>query len=488
MEARLLSKHSLCFQTKFQLDIKNVILRMTTLMFLMKSRLALIILIQFLQLASTRAAEPTSPNFVIILSDDQSWVGSSLKMKPEDSRTKSDYFQTPHLERLAKRGMLFTQGYAPAPFCCPTRRSLLIGQTPARHIYQKNQQNWTSNFRKQLSLPRMLKQVNGNYKTAHFGKWDMRFDNVSPEQMGYDVSDGITGNSTGGGKGSGGPAAKNDPKLIQSLTERANNFMKTQVQQNKPFFIQLSHYAVHLDIFYSKNSLQKTRSIAKGKKHTLPEFAAMTTDLDKGLGSLIEQIDKLGISEQTYVFFLSDNGGRLTMPGQKNKKLPRNYPLRDGKGSMYEGGIRVPFIAVGPNIKPGSISDVPITGLDLFPTMADLAGYTHKLPNTLDGGSLKKLLQNNGRGTIQRINPFLIFHQAVARKAQTSLRLGDFKLIKTWEGNRLELFDMSTSLSEKNNLAKRLPSKTNELHQMMIQFLSEIGAETSKTTFKKKNQ
>ena len=330
-------------------------------------------------------------------------------MKPEDSRTKSDYFQTPHLERLAKRGMLFTQGYAPAPFCCPTRRSLLIGQTPARHIYQKNQQKWTSNFRKQLSLPRMLKQVNGNYKTAHFGKWDMRFDNVSPEQMGYDVSDGITGNSTGGGKGSGGPAAKNDPKLIQSLTERANNFMKTQVQQNKPFFIQLSHYAVHLDIFYSKNSLQKTRSIAKGKKHTLPEFAAMTTDLDKGVGSLIEQIDKLGISQKTYVFFLSDNGGRLTMPGQKNKKLPRNYPLRDGKGSMYEGGIRVPFIAVGPNIKPGSISDVPITGLDLFPTMADLAGNTHKLPNTLDGGSLKNLLQNNGRGTIQRINPFLIF-------------------------------------------------------------------------------
>ena len=227
---------------------------------------------------------------------------------------------------------------------------------------------------------------------------------------------------------------------------------------------------------------------AKGKKHTLPEFAAMTTDLDKGLGSLIEQIDKLGISQKTYVFFLSDNGGRLTMPGQKNKKLPRNYPLRDGKGSMYEGGIRVPFIAVGPNIKPGSISDVPITGLDLFPTMADLAGNTHKLPNTLDGGSLKNLLQNNGRGTIQRINPFLIFHQAVARKAQTSLRLGDFKLIKTWEGNRLELFDMSTSLSEKNNLAKRLPSKTDELHQMMIQFLSEVGAETSKTTFKKKNQ
>ncbi len=204
----------------------NVILRATTFMFLMKSSLSLIILTLLLHSTSSIAAKPTSPNFVIILSDDQSWVGSSLKMKPEDSRTKSDYFQTPHLERLAKRGMLFTQGYAPAPFCCPTRRSLLIGQTPARHIYQKDQQNWTSNFRKQLSLPRMLKKANGNYQTAHFGKWDMRFDNVSPEQMGYDISDGITGNNTGGGKGSGGPSAKNDPKLIQSLNGlKTNSFV-----------------------------------------------------------------------------------------------------------------------------------------------------------------------------------------------------------------------------------------------------------------------
>jgi len=119
----------------------NLIFRMTIFMSLMKTSLALIFSALLLHPVSSIAAKLTSPNFVIILSDDQSWVGSSLKMKPEDSRTKSDYFQTPHLERLAKRGMLFTQGYAPAPFCCPTRRSLLIGQTPARHIYQKNQQD-----------------------------------------------------------------------------------------------------------------------------------------------------------------------------------------------------------------------------------------------------------------------------------------------------------------------------------------------------------
>ena len=454
----------------------------------MKSNWVFTILTLMLYPASYAAEKTVSPNFIIILSDDQSWVGSSLTMSPGDPRTSSDYFHTPHLEQLAKRGMLFTQGYAPAPFCCPTRRSLLIGQTPARHIYQKDQKNWTINYRKQLSLPSMLKKANSEYQTAHFGKWDMRFDNVTPEQMGYDVSDGITGNSTGGGKGSGGPSAKNDPKLIHSLTQRANNFMEIQVKQNKPFFIQLSHYAVHLDIFYTSNSLQKVKGKLKGKKHTLPEFAAMTTDLDNGVGDLMKQIDQLGIVDQTYVFFLSDNGGRLTMPGQKNKKLPRNYPLREGKGSMYEGGIRVPFIAIGPNIKPNSISRIPVTGLDLLPTIADLSNYSQPLPNNLDGGSLKNLLQNKGHGSVQRVNPFLIFHQAVARKAQTGLRLGNFKLIKTWENNRLELFDLSKSINEKNNLAKKLPLKTKELHKLMSRFLDDVGAESQKTTQKKKNQ
>ena len=162
------------------------------------------------------AAKPGDlpPNFVILLSDDQSWVGSSVLMDPVDERTRSDYFRTPHLERLAKRGMLFSQGYAPAPFCCPTRRSLLVGQSPARHIYQKDQKNWTANYRKQLSLPQMLKHANPAYQTAHFGKWDMRFDNVTPGEMGYDVNDGYTGNGTGGSKGTGGPAPKHDPKSV----------------------------------------------------------------------------------------------------------------------------------------------------------------------------------------------------------------------------------------------------------------------------------
>jgi arylsulfatase A-like enzyme len=440
--------------------------------------------------SSLHAAKPGDlpPNFVILLSDDQSWVGSSVLMDPADERTRSDYFRTPHLERLAKRGMLFSQGYSPAPFCCPTRRSLLVGQSPARHIYQKDQKNWTANYRKQLSLPQMLKHANPAYQTAHFGKWDMRFDNVTPGEMGYDVSDGYTGNGTGGSKGTGGPAPKHDPKLVRSLTQRTCDFMETQARSGKPFFVQVSHYAVHLDIFYSEGSLKQTKRLAKGKKHTMPEFAAMTQDLDDGIGAVMDKIESLGLQDNTYVFFLSDNGGRLTMPGQKNKKLPRNHPLRQGKGSMYEGGLRVPFIAVGPRIKPGSQSRVPVTGLDLFPTLAELAGYAKPLPKSLDGGSLTRLLRNQGQGAVQRSNSFLLFHQAVARTAQTALIHGDYKLVKTWRGNRLELFDLSKSVEEDINLAEKLPSKTEELHGLMTGHLDNVGAETRKITTKKANQ
>ena len=112
------------------------------------------------------------PNFIVILTDDQSWVGTSLQIDPDDPSSKSDYYQTPNIERLAAMGMSFTDGYAPAPYCCPTRRSLLVGQTPARHLYQKDQAAWPSQYRQQLSIPRMLKIADPRYATAHFGKWD----------------------------------------------------------------------------------------------------------------------------------------------------------------------------------------------------------------------------------------------------------------------------------------------------------------------------
>ena len=422
-----------------------------------------------------------SPNFIVILTDDQSWVGTSLEIVPGDSNTKSDFFLTPNIERLGKIGMRFTQGYSPAASCCPTRRAIQTGQTPARHEYHKDREQWTEIYRQQLNIPRMLKSINPAYETAHFGKWDHRYDEVTPHQQGFDFSDGYTGNGTGGSKGSGGPAATPDPKRVDTITDQALHFIERQNAKGKPFYLQLSHYAVHLDIYYNQATLGRFKKIKPGRKHNMPEFAAMTADMDASIGRIINRLVTLELFKSTYVIFLSDNGGRTSIPKAPDRQAPRNAPLRDGKHSFYEGGIRVPFIVAGPGIQKGSVCTQPVTGLDILPTLADLAGYKEKLPDNIDGGSIRSVLENAGRGKIQRKNSFLVFHQGVDRTAISAIRLGDLKLVKTWKKNQLELFDLSLDLSETNDLSQKQPEKTKKLHRMLIDFLNEVGAETRRT-------
>ena len=425
--------------------------------------------------ASSRAAE--RPNFIILLSDDQSWVGSSLQIIPDDPRTRSDYFRTPNIERLAKLGMRFTQGYSPAASCCPTRRAIQTGQIPARHEFSADRKGWTKTYRKQLNIPRMLKTADSNYVTAHFGKWDHRYDGLTPQEQGYDFSDGNTGNGTGGSKGTGGPAARNDPKKIDTITNEALEFITKNHQSDRPFFLQLSHYAVHLDIFYNAKTLANVKqNSTPGAKHNMPEFAAMTQDLDHGLGRILDKLIELQLLKNTYVVFMSDNGGRTTIPkALKPRKVDRNAPLRNGKHSFYEGGIRVPFIALGPGIQPNSVCDVPVCGIDLLPTFADLASFPNPLPNNIDGGSIKQLLHNKGQGQVQRAKPFLVFHQAVTREPLSAIRSGNFKLVKTWDRNKLELFDLSQDISEAHDLSKQNKSKTQELLALLTNHLQDVG-------------
>ena len=432
------------------------------------------------------------PNFIVILTDDQSWVGTSFLADPNDPRSKSDYYQTPNMERLARGGMRMTNGYAPAPFCSPTRKSILTGLTPAKHEYQKDRKNWTKVFRRELTIPKILKKADTSYVTAHFGKWDARYDDFTPEEMGYDFSDGLTSNNTGGGKktltkegietpfimGEQWPKVYNDPKLIFSLTQRSNNFIEEQTQNNKPFFIQISHYAVHLAITYSQKNIDKYCKAEKGQKHFVPEFAAMTEDMDEGIGMILDKLSSLGIADNTYIIFLSDNGGRTTIPIGREQKEARNFPLRGGKGSMYEGGLRVPFVVSGPGISENTHSSFPVTGLDILPTVARLAGYKGPFPKTLDGGNIASVIHNNGEGVVNRNRPFLIFHQAANRKPTSAIRWGNFKLVKDWRYNSLELFDLSKDIEEKNDLSKEMPEVVKKLDKALIQFLEEANAET----------
>ncbi len=424
------------------------------------------------------ADAPLPPSFLLILADDQSWVGTSQRMVPGDPVTASDYHRTPRIEQLAARGMLFTDGYAPAPYCCPTRRSLQVGQTPARHEYQRDREGWPAVYRRQLNIPRMLKAADARYRAAHFGKWDHRYDGISPADQGFDESDGVTGNNTGGGRTAGGAAQREDPKLMTTLTERAGAFLAEQARAGRPFFLQVSHYAVHLEIQHSPAALARVRGRPPGIKHNLDVFAAMTEDLDDAVGRLLDRLDALGLAERTYVIYLSDNGGRPTLPGAADQGQGPNYPLRGAKGTLYEGGIRVPFLVAGPGVKAGSVSRVPVTGLDLFPTFADLAGYREKLPETIDGGSLRGVWLNAGVGEVRRARPYLLFHQAIDRRAQTALRWGDLKLVKNWTTGEVELFDLSRDRREAENLVRRMPEKTAELHRLASAFIDEVKAET----------
>jgi arylsulfatase A-like enzyme len=421
-------------------------------------------------------AQAKSPNFILILSDDQSWKGTSVLMNPELPESRSDYYLTPNLERLASMGMRFTDGYSPAPFCCPTRRSLQIGQSPARHIYQQDQTGWTDYYRQQPNICGVLKGIDKTYKTAHFGKWDHRFDEIPPAEMGYDESDGPTRNADGGSKNSGGPAAKEDPKKIDYLTDRACGFIENCVSQGNPFYLQVSHYAVHLDIYYKQQTLEAVNKRKKGKLHDISNFAAMTEDLDTGIGRLLNKVEELGLLDSTYIIFMSDNGGRTAMPGEETQDL--NLPLRNGKGTMYEGGIRVPFMICGPGIEKNACSSVPVSGVDLLPTLADLAGGTFH-HERLDGGSLKNLIKGKAN-SVQRNQDFLVFHHAVKRKPQSAIRQGDYKLVKTYLDNKVELFDLSKDFEEKINLADQMPAKRKELEDALESYLQQARATVDK--------
>ena len=184
---------------------------------------------------------------------------------------------------------------------------------------------------------KLLKAADTRYKLAHFGKWDHRFDRPLPAEMGYDLSDGDTGNGTGGGKGSGGPAASTDPKLIDHITDRACRFLGDQAATGGPFYLQISHYAVHLDIFYRQATFDLVQPWKAGKKHYFPPFAAMTADMDASIGKVLDKIDELGLDRNTYIFFLSDNGGRATLPGAGDPPLPRKPPLARCQGVDVRG-------------------------------------------------------------------------------------------------------------------------------------------------------
>jgi arylsulfatase A-like enzyme len=416
------------------------------------------------------------PNVILVLADDLGWTDTSVPMMAGQGDSPSEFYRTPALERLAREGMVFSSGYSPAPTCTPSRGSIQFGKTSARLrqtvVHDVLAKSRGIDCANEVSIAQMIKAVDRNYVTAHFGKWG--FPPRPPEHAGYDVTDGKTNNGDGDYESvkDRTPLPPDDPKRIFSLTRRASAFMEQQVRAGQPFFMQVSHYAVHVQHSALEETIQRYKKFLPAPKKHTPEdilYAAMIEDLDTGLALLLDKLDELGIADNTYVIFTSDNGG-----GFRN-----NAPLRGGKADLWEGGIRVPTVVRGPGVMAGVQCDVPVAGWDFWPTIRDLVGAGSSPPAGIDGGSLRPLFEKGDDGKMERGTEALVFHFPWYDKLPMSaIRLGDYKLIKNLNTGETRLFNVVKDVGEEQDLSQAMPQKAEALDAMLKDYLQDVDAET----------
>jgi arylsulfatase A-like enzyme len=425
------------------------------------------------------------PNIVFMMSDDQAWNGLSVPMHPDIPWSRSSFIETPNLEKLAAQGMRFSAAYAPASVCAPTRISLQTGKTPAALHWTKASRSVTAADGHKMVGPRNIRQISSKevtiaellrdagYATAHYGKWHIS--GGGPEANGYDESDGNTGNEH---------AYKfTDPNPVDifGMAKRAAAFMEKSKNANKPFFIQISWHALHAPQNAMKATLAKYAARTGGSVgDKRVGQAALAENLDTGVGMVVEAIDRLGLKQNTFVIYMSDNGSGGG--GGKGGRAGRGKRggLSGGKGSVWEGGIRSPLIIRGPGVPSNSWCHERVVGYDFFPTYCEWAGVpATKLPATIEGGSIAPLLAN-GTGTVKRSRDEMVFHFPHYQSGDgphSALFLGNLKLMKFYETNRLALFDINKDISEQNDLAQKMPQQVAKLDAKLVAYLKNVNAQ-----------
>ncbi|WP_207504101.1 sulfatase [Telluribacter humicola] len=440
---------------------------------------------------TTTSRNTQKPNFVIILMDDLGWADVGFN--------GSTYYQTPNLDRMAARSVQFKQAYAPSPVCSPTRASLLTGQHPARlqitdWLPGRTDRPSQKMLRAQLlpelplnatTLPEVLKEA--GYTTAHIGKWHLGGEGYGPQQQGFDSN--IAGNhsgspinyfypyrhrQTGQEQMLGLEQGTDGEYLTDRLTDEAEQFLTQQKDkpnearpgEARPFLLYLAHYAVHIPMRAKQDLIakyqQKVPTEGTQRNHI---YAAMIESMDQSVGRVLRKLEELGLDQNTVVIFTSDNGG-LSVEEGPNTPATSNYPLRDGKGYLYEGGIRVPLLVLLPKGRQKPyVSQVPVTLTDLYPTLMDMAGI--KNTSTTDGKSLVPLLQQ--RTFPQRPLYWHYPHYSnQGGRPGWAIREGDYKLIEYFEDHSQELFNLKADPGERNNLLTQEPqlaaTLTNKLH------------------------
>ena len=427
----------------------------------------------FLQLGSTLAAEHSvgqRPNIVFLLIDDMGW--------PDLACYGHKLHETPVIDRLAGQGMKFTNFYAATPVCSSTRSTIQTGQYSARTGITDFIPGHFRPFEK-LTVPPIEHRLNDDirtpgdvlkasgYATAYFGKWHL---GPQPEKLGYDVTERQLGDDFREWRGAKLPG----PKSIELLTDATLWFIEHNKDQ--PFFVTLSHHAVHIPVEATAATIAKYHSkpkVPNGVNH--PVYAAMIEDLDTSIGRILGKLDELELSDNTIVVFTSDNGGLRKIYTGVGEVVSTNAPLRDEKGTLYEGGIRVPMIVRWPGVvRPGSVCNEPTTTADLLPTFCQMASA--KLPEQpIDGSSMVPLLEDPAATLDRRAIYFHYPHYHHSRPA-SAIRAGDWKLIEFLDDGSLELYNLKDDLGETENLAAAKPQRARQLQQQLAAWRKRVGA------------
>jgi len=463
----------------------------------------LILALNFLVLASLPAmAAP--PNILFILADDMGWTAPACY--------GSDLHETPNIDQLAASGVRFTQAYSASPVCTPTRAAILTGQHPAR----LNMTIWHEAAVERLSSPgdkplappitetvlalehTTIAEVlhDAGYQTAHLGKWHLGDSSHYPETQGFDVniggthwgapqtywhpyklertmSNGVREHRYVPGLGFG----KEGDYLEDKLTDEALALMECMHGSGKPFYLNMAYHAPHTPMEGKPELVAHYKAkIREGMTHQNATYAAMVHTLDENVGRLLAKLDALGIADNTLVVFYSDNGGFDQV--RNGEAVTSNAPLRSGKGSAYEGGIRVPLIVRWPGVTPeGALCDTPVTSMDFYPTILEALGEKAPKPDkVLDGVSLGPVLRDPsadlGREDLQWHYPHYYFNTTPV----SALRHGDWKLLEYYEDGRLELYDLKNDPYETTDLAATRPEVAQDLQQRLQAWRTEVNA------------
>lgn len=437
--------------------------------------------------ASLARAED-QPNIVLIVADDLGWADLGCY--------GSKFYRTPHLDKLAAGGRRFSQAYSACPVCSPTRAALMTGKHPARlHLTDwlpgrgdlPAQRLLRPKFRQELPLEEVTLAESlkaAGYATGHVGKWHLGGEGFGPTNQGFDMS--IAGDDRGSPASYLAPFARNGrfiPGLHQApdaeyLTDRLTVEAERFIEGNRerPFFLHLAHYAVHIPLV-AKADVQAKYPAWDGTPHGRqenPVYAAMLESLDDSVGRVVSKLAELGLCERTIVIFTSDNGGLATIEGP-HTPATINSPLREGKGWLYEGGIRVPLIASWPGrISPG-VDETPVWSGDVPPTLLALCGKENR-PD-LDGVSMAPLLLE-GKPPAPRALYWHYPHYANQDgRPGGAVRDGDWKLIEFYETGRRELFDVAHDISESRNLAEDQPQRVADLTARLAEWRTVVGAQ-----------